>query len=139
MSRLTGLAWVDVAMNMFFAVAAGGAIGAVGRYLIAGRVMHMLGAEFPFGTLTVNVFGGLLMGILVEVSALKFNIGDELRAFLMVGILGGFTTFSSFSFEVFLLMERHQTMAAAGYVLLSVILSVAALFVGMMAIRAVLG
>jgi len=125
-------------MNMIFAVAAGGAIGAVGRYLVAGRVMHILGAGFPFGTLAVNIIGGLLMGFLVEASALKFNIGGELRAFLMVGILGGFTTFSSFSLEVILLMERHQILSAAGYILASVVLSVAAVFVGMMMVRAVL-
>jgi CrcB protein len=125
-------------MNMIAAVAAGGAIGAVGRYLLAGRVMHLLGAGFPFGTLVVNVIGGLLVGFLVEASALKFNIGGELRAFLMVGILGGFTTFSSFSLEVILLMERHQNLAAAAYVLTSVALSVAAVFAGMMAVRAVL-
>ena len=125
-------------MYMIIAVAAGGAIGAVSRYLVAGRVMHLLGVGFPFGTLIVNIIGGLLLGIMVEASALKFNIGGELRAFLMVGILGGFTTFSSFSLEVVLLMDRHQNLAAAGYVLMSVVLSVAALFGGMLAVRAVL-
>jgi fluoride exporter len=125
-------------MNMIIAVAAGGAMGAVGRYFVSGRLMHLLGAGFPVGTLAVNVIGGLLVGVLVEVSALKFNIGGELRAFLMVGLLGGFTTFSSFSLEVVLLLERHQTMAAAGYVLASVVLSVGALFVGMLIMRSVL-
>lgn len=123
---------------MILAVGMGGALGAVGRYLVAGRVAQLLGAGFPFGTLAVNVIGGVLMGVLVEASALRFNIGGELRAFLMVGVLGGFTTFSSFSLEVALLIERHQLMAAAVYVLSSVVLSVAALFAGMMAIRVAL-
>ena len=78
------------------------------------------------------------MGVLVEASALKLNIGGELRAFLVVGVLGGFTTFSSFSFEVVLLLERHQTAAAAIYVLSSVVLSVGALFAGLAAVRAIL-
>ena len=125
-------------MNMILAVAAGGALGAVGRYWVAGRIGHLLGAGFPFGTLAVNVIGGLLMGVLVEASALKLNIGGELRAFLVVGVLGGFTTFSSFSFEVVLLLERHQTAAAAIYVLSSVVLSVGALFAGLAAVRAIL-
>lgn len=125
-------------MNMIIAVAAGGAMGAVGRYFVSGRLMHVLGAEFPFGTLAINVIGGLLMGVLVEASALKFNIGGELRAFLVVGLLGGFTTFSSFSLEVVLLLERHQTLAAGAYVLASVVLSVGALFAGMSVMRSVL-
>lgn len=123
---------------MILAVGMGGALGAVGRYLVAGRVAQLLGAGFPFGTLAVNVIGGVLMGVLVEASALRFNIGGELRAFLMVGVLGGFTTFSSFSLEVVLLIERHQLVAAAVYILSSVVLSVAALFAGMMAIRVAL-
>lgn len=125
-------------MNMILAVAAGGAVGALSRYWVAGRVGHLLGAGFPFGILAVNVIGGLLIGVLVEASALKFNIGGELRAFLMVGVLGGFTTFSSFSLEVVLLMERHQTAAAALYVVSSVVLSVGAVFAGLFAVRAML-
>ncbi len=123
---------------MIFAVAAGGALGAVSRYLVVGRVGQFLGAGFPYGTLAVNIIGGLLMGVLVEASALKFNIGGEFRAFLMVGVLGGFTTFSSFLLEVVLLIERHQVAAAAAYVLSSVVLSVAALFAGLLVVRTVL-
>ncbi len=125
-------------MNMILAVAAGGAVGAVSRYLVVGRVGQFLGVGFPYGTLAVNIIGGLLMGVLVEASALKFNIGGELRAFLMVGVLGGFTTFSSFSLEVVLMIERHQNAAAAAYVLSSVVLSVGALFAGLLAVRTVL-
>lgn len=117
------------------AVAAGGALGALGRHYAGAAVLRLTGGVFPWGTLSVNILGGLLMGITVELLALKFTATPALRAFLTVGLLGGFTTFSAFSLEVALMLERHQIPAAGLYVLLSVGVSVTALFAGLMLVR----
>lgn len=118
-------------MNMIVAVALGGALGSLARYFSSGYVMRLLGMEFPFGTLAVNILGAFLMGFLVEALALKFSLSPALRGFLTVGFLGGFTTFSAFSLEVALLIERNTYTLAAGYVVASVVLSVGALFLGL--------
>jgi fluoride exporter len=117
-------------------VASGGAIGAAARYLVGVGSARLLGYGFPYGTLAVNVFGCLLMGLLIEAMALRWNIHNELRAFLAVGILGGFTTFSAFSAEFALLVERHDYLAAAIYLIASVGLSIGALFAGLAIVRA---
>lgn len=117
------------------AIAAGGAFGALARHYGGAAVLRLLGAGFPWSTLAVNILGGLLMGIMVEAMALKFSPSPALRAFLTVGLLGGFTTFSAFSLEVVLMIERHQILPAALYALLSVALSAGALFAGLMAVR----
>lgn len=124
-------------MGMLMAIAAGGAIGAVARHLMGAGVGRLLGTEFPWGTLAVNVAGSLVMGLLVEAMALAWSPSQATRAFLTVGILGGFTTFSAFSLDVALLMERGTHAAAAGYVLASVGLSVGGLFVGLRLMRLV--
>jgi CrcB protein len=116
-------------------VAVGGALGAVGRYLVV-SAMATLGGAFPYGTLTVNVLGGLLMGLLVEAIALGLDVPAQLRLALVVGVLGGFTTFSSFSLDVYALMENGRLAGAAVYVAASVILSIGALFAGIALARA---
>ena len=123
-------------MKLILAVAAGGAIGAVGRHYVGVYALKWLGTAFPYGTLTVNVVGSFLMGILVALIAIKWNIGNELRAFLTVGLLGGFTTFSAFSLDFATLVERGETVSAAGYVVASVILALAGIFAGMHLMRA---
>ena len=122
-------------MMQIVAVALGGAIGSVGRYFVAGWFGRLLGIEFPWGTLAVNVIGGLVMGALVEAMALKWNLTPEMRAFLTVGILGGFTTFSAFSLDVVLLAERGELAQAVAYALGSVVLSVGAMVLGLRAVR----
>ncbi|HYD29263.1 MAG TPA: fluoride efflux transporter CrcB [Azospirillaceae bacterium] len=122
---------------MVTAVALGGALGSVARYLTMVAVGQMFGTGFPFGTLTVNALGGFAMGVLVELSALAWSPPPELRSFLTVGVLGGFTTFSTFSLDVGVLVERGEMMAAAVYVALSVVLSVGGLFAGLKVIRMV--
>jgi CrcB protein len=99
-------------------------------------VARLLGTEFPWGTFSVNVLGSLVMGVLVELFALRLEASQELRAFLTTGLLGGFTTFSAYSAEVVLLIERNDLLAAFGYAVGSVILSVAAMFAGLALVRA---
>jgi len=122
-------------LGVVAAVAAGGAIGAVARYLAVTAIGAWTGAAFPWGTLTVNVAGSLAMGLLAGLAAQVWQPTAELRAFLMVGVLGGFTTFSSFSLDVAALAERGQYAAAGAYVAASVILSVAALVAGLAIVR----
>ena len=126
-----------MAAKLLLAIAAGGAIGALGRHWVAGWVMAQTGMGFPWGTLTVNVVGSFTMGILVEVWALHWSPDPALRAFMAVGVLGAFTTFSTFSLEVALLIERNQWTPALGYVLGSTLLSVLALFAGLRLVRLV--
>jgi CrcB protein len=117
------------------AVAVGGAIGSAARYLIAGWVQSVAWAGFPYGIFVVNLSGGLMMGILTELMALKWNVSLETRAFLTTGILGGYTTFSTFSLDSALLIERGAYASAGLYVAGSAILSVVALFVGLWIVR----
>ncbi|MEZ5798782.1 MAG: fluoride efflux transporter CrcB [Paracoccaceae bacterium] len=106
-------------------VALGGALGASARYLVNVTSGRLFGTGFPVGTLTVNVLGSFLMGLLVVVLAEKS--GNRLAPFLMTGVLGGFTTFSAFSLDALTLYERGQTGLAALYVAASVLLSLAAI------------
>jgi CrcB protein len=117
-------------MNLLF-VMLGGALGAGARHLTARLMLSLLGASFPYGTLTVNVVGGLAMGLLAGSLTRLGAQGEAWRLFLGVGVLGGFTTFSSFSLETVVLAERGAVGLAAGYVLLSVAGSIAALVGGL--------
>lgn len=123
-------------MNQLLVVAAGGAIGAGLRHGVNLGAARLLGAAFPWGTLTVNVAGSLAMGLLV--GWLARNGGDSgamLKLFLATGVLGGFTTFSAFSLDAVLLWQRGAAGQAAAYVLASVIVSVAALGLGLWLMR----
>lgn len=111
-------------------VALGGALGSVARYGVNIWTMRAFGPGFPWGTLTVNVVGGLVMGLIAAVFALKGGT-NELRVFLMTGIMGGFTTFSAFSLDAFTLWERGELGTAAVYVGASVVLSIGALAAGL--------
>ncbi len=125
-------------MKLIGWVAAGGAAGAAMRYLVMIAAAHLWGITFPWGTLTVNVVGSFILGALVEVMALTWSVSEGVRAFLVVGMLGAFTTFSTFSLDVVTLYERGEWGLAIAYVLASVILSVAALFAGLALARAAL-
>jgi len=124
-------------MKLLVAIAAGGAIGALGRHFVNVLALAWFGTGFPLGTLTVNVLGSFLMGVLVEMSALVWSPGPALRALLTVGMLGAFTTFSTFSLEIALLYERGQLGLSTLYVILSLALSIGGLFAGLALIRAI--
>ncbi len=126
-------------MNTLLVVAAGGAIGAVGRYLVVNGIGHWLGYGFPIGTLVVNVLGSLAVGVLVELGALVWSPSPELRAMLVVGVLGSFTTFSTFSLDVVELVQRDATLPAMGYIVASVVLCIAGLVFGMSLVRGIIG
>ena len=125
-------------MTRFLLVAAGGAIGSIARYSVGIAAQRLAPASaWPWGTLTVNVVGGLLMGLLAGWLAHRAAANADLRALIGVGLLGGFTTFSAFSLETALMIERREIGAAALYVGLSVLLAVGALFIGLMIARRV--
>ena len=125
-------------MTAVLAVAAGGALGAVARYLVFVQMGQWFGVGFPWGTITVNILGSFLMGAFIEASALVWSPSPELRAFVVVGVLGAFTTFSTFSMDVVALAQRGAYAPAAAYIAGSVVLSIAALFVGLRLFRALL-
>jgi CrcB protein len=112
---------------VFFGAGIGGAL----RHGVNLASARLLGLSFPFGTLIVNVVGSLLMGLLAGYFAYRTGLPQHLRLFLTTGILGGFTTFSAFSLDAALLLERHAYGLAAAYVAVSVAVSLAALFAGL--------
>ncbi len=117
----------------------GGAIGSIARVMMSNLVTRWTGEIFPFGTIVVNVTGALLMGLLAgygETEPGRLLFSTSTRTFLMIGVLGGYTTFSSFSLQTFLLMEQGNIIGALLNVMLSVLLCVAGIWVGFMTIRA---
>jgi fluoride exporter len=122
-------------LGLILAIAIGGAVGSLARHYLSSGIYSVTGTAFPYGILMVNVLGGLIMGMVVELGALKLNYSLEMRAFLTTGILGGFTTFSTFSLDAALLIERGDWLGAALYMVGSVALSVLALFGGLWLVR----
>ena len=116
-------------------VAIGSALGGVARYWCSGVLAHYVGETFPWGTLIVNVIGCTAMGVLSELASLTWSPSPEIRALILVGVLGGFTTFSSFTLDIGVLVARDEIAAAAGYFLASTLFSVVGFFAGLWAVR----
>lgn len=122
-------------MPTIFAIALGGAAGAVARHVIAQFVQQSAGGGFPWGILAVNILGCAVMGALVELFALVWSPSEAMRAFLTVGMLGALTTFSAFSVDVVVMINKGAWGMAALYISLSVILSVGAMLSAMYLVR----
>lgn len=122
-------------VRTFLMIALGGALGASARHAANLVVQRLLGPGFPWATLVVNVLGSLVMGMLVIWFAERGTM--RFAPFLTVGLLGGFTTFSTFSLDAVALWQRGDQLAATGYVAASVVLSLAALLAGMMLARGI--
>jgi CrcB protein len=116
-------------MNQLLLIGLGGGLGAMARYLMVSGAARLPVADFPYGVLSVNILGSLLMGLLA--GATLPALTPEWRAFLGIGVLGGFTTFSAFSLDVVTLMQRGETVAAFIYMVSSVTLSILALAIGL--------
>lgn len=117
-------------------VMAGGAIGAALRYHLGKIALRLAGPGWPWGTFAANMLGGLAMGVLAGWLALRATGGEPVRLFLAVGVLGGFTTFSAFSLETMLMIERGEMVSALIYATVSVAASVGALGLGLLMMRA---
>jgi len=106
-------------VTRFALICLGGAFGTGARYLLGGAVTRWAGPDFPYGTLLINVLGSLLIGVVQEVALSTLLIPETLRLVLAVGVMGGFTTYSSFSYETIRLLEAGSWMAATLYVVLT--------------------
>jgi CrcB protein len=124
---------------MLWYIALGSAIGGVGRYLLGGVIHRLSGGTFPIGTLIINITGSFLLGLIYRYSADSAAITPEVRAMLTIGVCGGYTTFSSFSYESVRLIEDGQAGRALAYVLLSVGLCLCGTFLGIVAGRELVG
>jgi CrcB protein len=118
-------------------VAIGGAIGAGTRHLVNLGALRLVGPHFPWGTMAINIVGSFAMGVFVALLGRRFGGSNELRLFVATGILGGFTTFSSFSLDFVTLWERGTPLPAFGYAFASVIGAIFALFLGLWLARTV--
>lgn len=122
-------------MRLLLLVCLGGAVGSGTRFLLSGYATRLLGAAFPWGTLAVNLIGCFVMGALIEWITLRFEGSPELRALLATGFLGGFTTFSAFSYDFLGLMQRGESVAALAYGVVTVVGSLVAVWAGLMVAR----
>ena len=123
-------------MNGLLLVGAGGALGAMARYGFAGIIGRLWPMGFPLATLLINIIGSIAMGLFVGLMAKLLPANqEELRLFVAVGIFGGFTTFSSFSLDTIVLLERGELFAAISYVALSVVVCLIGLYLGLLITR----
>jgi fluoride exporter len=123
-------------MEQIAYIAVLGALGCLARYFLSGWVYTIFGRGFPYGTLAVNIIGAFLIGLIMEFSIRSALIPPTLRIALTIGFLGGLTTFSTFSFETFRLLEEGAFLAACGNVLLSVVSCLACTWLGIVVARA---
>ena len=122
-------------MKIYLVVALGGAAGAMARYGVDSAILRAAGPGFPWGTVTVNLIGSLLLGLLIGAAAHGLHLSQEMRALVVTGFLGAFTTFSTFSLNTVTLIERGESLQALGYVLGSVMFGIGLFFIGLRAWR----
>lgn len=127
-----------MSFHAILAVAAGGALGAVARFLVSFGAGYLFGYGFPFGTLIVNVLGSFALGVFIEASTLAWSPSAEVRAFVMVGVLGAFTTFSTFSLDAVTLWTRGDLVPAIMYLAGSVLFGIMGFITGMLLTKALL-
>ena len=125
-------------MKTLLLVALGAALGVSCRYGVGVVAAHFGGTQFPWGTFLVNIAGSFALGVAVTLMTFTWSPSPELRAFVMVGVLGGFTTFSAFSLDVVLMIERDRLALAAIYMTGTVVISIVGLFAGLRLTRMVL-
>jgi fluoride exporter len=125
-------------MPLILWIAAGGAVGSSLRHFMNVLVGRVMGDAFPWHTLIINVTGSFVMGLVVALMAFRWNVSNEMRAFLTTGILGGYTTFSAFSLDFAVLVERKAYVLAGAYAAGSVLLSLVAIFAGLALMRTML-
>jgi len=123
---------------LYLVVFLGAGLGGAFRLGVNELAARLLGIEFPFGTLIINVLGAFIMGLLTEYFAFRGGMSQEVRLFLTTGVLGGFTTFSTFALESVMLWERGQWGPSIAYVALSVFLSIGALIAGLAIVRLII-
>ncbi len=122
-------------MSLFISIFIGGGIGALTRYVLIEQINKSLMSSFPYGTLTVNVIGAFLIGLVWNYFAAKINISDNLKVFITIGFLGSFTTFSSFNVDIFELMQNDNILISIIYIIGTFALTVGAFFLGMSLLR----
>lgn len=122
-------------MGELAVIAAGGALGAMMRFWVSGGIYAWLGRDFPYGTLSVNLIGSFFIGIAFILLTERLTFGSEVRAFVLIGFLGAFTTFSTFSLETLMLLQEGLLIKAAGNILLSVFLCLIATWSGIILAR----
>lgn len=123
---------------MLWYIAAGSALGGVSRYLVGGLVQRILDTTFPAGTLVVNLTGSFLLGLFLRYALETPTLTPELRAFLTIGFCGGYTTFSTFSYETVALLEDAEWTRAGLYAALSVLLALGGTLLGFLAARGII-
>ena len=126
-----------MSFHMIIAVAIGGAFGAVGRLLINNGISHFFGHGFPLGTIVINILGSFCLGGLLQLFSYTYVVSPEIRAFFGIGILGAFTTFSTFSLDFVTLWERDEILLAWLYFLVSVSFVIVGFLAGTMITKAV--
>jgi len=122
-------------MYLFLSVACGGAIGALLRYFLSNAIQILSSNSYPYGILICNILGSVIMGLLYDAMSKGGIFTDSIRMFLQVGLLSSFTTFSAFSLEAFLMIEKGEYTLAITFILLSVFLSIGGLIVGINFVR----
>ncbi|MBV1915938.1 MAG: fluoride efflux transporter CrcB [Pseudomonadales bacterium] len=118
-------------MLQLIAIALGGAVGSVARFLAANAAAEQFGTRFPYGTLMVNLVGSFLIGLMYVLIVEKFKLSAEIRGLVMVGFLGAFTTFSTFSLELLDMLKSGALLGAGFYISVSVIIGVINVWLGM--------